>query len=166
MFATAVAVCNKTLPLLLDIAVVKLLVGVSVLAILTLVVLFETIFPREVENENSVIHRVNLLDRSIDDVFACNSYNSFHTDQCLFLKHIKHLFSHLRMSFLAFISVTFLQDAEKCLSVQYTLFGTVDCVLVDNVPSFESAHIMCVCIDRFQMSINQIVQSSCGLELN
>ena len=127
--------------------------------------LFETIFPREVENEYSVIHRVNLLDRSIDDVFACNSYNSCHTDQCLFLKHIKHLFSHLRMSFLAFISVTFLQDAVQD-AVQYTLFGTVDCVLVDNVPSFESAHIICVCIDRFQMSINQIVQSSCGLELN
>ena len=41
----------------------------------------EAIFPREVADDNSVLHRVIVLERSIDDVFACNLYNSCRTDQ-------------------------------------------------------------------------------------
>ena len=72
------------------------------------------IFPREVEDGNSVIYRVVLLGKSIDDVFACNSHNSCCTDQLnIPPSNTKHLFSRLRMSFLTLISVNLLQDAKN-----------------------------------------------------
>ena len=80
----------------------------------------EAIFPREVADDNSVLHRVIDCSWKID--WWCLRLQfiqllSHWSTKCSFFKHIKHLFLRLRMSLLALISVTLWKDAEKCLSV-------------------------------------------------